>query len=469
MKSKSQTIIKSIFILSLTVLTLSCYLETNNTNSIALSISSHPSLNYTVKAPEDELDTIRIYIYHQDNLYSTPEGKPFIEESITAGNAITITDLPANLPTKIVAAVGITGDYFVPAYYAESDIFTISTGTATNVSLTLVESPLSYSAVVGGKSISGFKKVNGTLFAAEEDGTLYTGTTMELLAKTNASLPENIRVNSISIGKFFDGSGVITEPWCNTTAGIYPIRSNQYNTTFGSGLSAISVIQSGAFNLGDFGIDSAISVFFQTNGGLGGTYITESNYQNPESWLWTDNIDLTAYLTGKPILDFTVSGSNAYFATKLGSFRISSSIVNGSLNIMSIEDIFDLADFFKVTGSDGEDLQITSMEIEGNIIYLGTEDGIWKGNLTDNETVVENLQLIDGTLGKKIAKIQTASTQSKCVFLSMNDIYILQYDTGVVQKLPEAILPGQVHDFQVTSDETLFIAGTNGLSSMSLE
>lgn len=457
------------FIILVLLVPTSCYYEyLPNKTSIEINLNDLHKSGSIHKAPGETYNTARIYIYINNSIYPTPEGERFFEKNTDETKTLTISDLPANIPIRAVIALGIDSENFQPVYYAESDEFIITAGIKNELPFNVKETPLTYSTQLMGKSLPGLLFLNNSLYVAEEKGSLYSGDGLASLSETGAELPEGQKVNSISVGKFYTGSGFAAEPWVNTTEGIYPIRNGSYDTTFSSALSSVSVLESGAFHLGDYGIDSTLSIFFQTNGGLGGTYVLEADYQNPADWEWLDDIDLSDYLTGRPILDFIVSETNAYFATKLGSFRLSSNIIDGTLEVESIDEILDIAQFFDVTNEQGEKLQITAMEISDSKMYLGTENGVWQGDISETEEVILNKTLMEDTAGKYINDIKLSSDAAQCIFTAANTVYILDTTTNELSLLPEAILPGIVLETTISSSGRLFISGTGGLAAMDL-
>jgi len=340
----------------------------------------------------------RIYLLNGTQLVPVGDDTPFKLVALESeDNEVSIGPVPSGPDYQVILALGDiepgVGDteVFVPARYAVSDSFTVVAGQATPIDLTPVESKFSYVPTVFGEDLVGIAKVaRGP--ANPGDVYFYTATTTEAIelntsyaVTARATLPAGEEATGVDVG------ALVTEtypvPWINTDSGLLPyLGGNSFSAAevdFDAdytGESAIPpVLDSGAFRV-ERGSTGYYDLFgwFQTDAGLGGVYDEDDALiggDGPKQWV--ADIDLSEFISGQPITDLVVDigpdGVDAYFASKLGAFKLPKEVLIDGLS--TVPDILDAATFFDVV-VDGEAAVITQLAQVGAKLYLGTNKGV---------------------------------------------------------------------------------------------
>ena len=466
----------------------SCYVSSSFGNSGIRLHFKNSYLTSSARALGDTSNsTARVYLLDSNNaVFPLGEDKEYKESVISsAGTDVNLDNIPAGSGYRVLISIGnlsADGKFLDVAQYGQSEQVSISSGSIADVNITLKDSP--FSKYLKGKEIMGVKinPADNWIYAADSTG-LYSGTDPGSMENNRLSLSDtgtSYEVQSLSIGKVISGTSIIEDQvWLNTDKGILPYNGSSFNTNFSKNLSGVTkILDSGAL---DVSIDTpAVSIFYQVDGGLGGVYVTDSTKDTPKVWDWL-NIDLSDIISGQPVSSFYITDNYAYFATKLGAFRLSADIIT-TYNGNDIPDLMDYADFFSVTDSKGE-IPIISLAgyTSGSDAYLviGTERGAYTVKLTESDP--ENVfattatpELVNGTAGYNITKIAVTSSASYIAMLSDRDLFISNgsavthypFNSGLPGTLTDSGLPGKLTDFTWFNDTELLISGTEGLVSI---
>ncbi|GEM_PF-6052388 len=420
----------------------------------------------------------RVYLIANGEIYPIGDGTDYVETSLsgTSATEVEIPDVPVGPQYQVTISIGdkptVDADFLEVTEYGASDPFSITPGGTTDVSLTPTASP--FSLYLGGTELKGviYNTADSTLYVVS--GTrLYMGASVSGM-DTGTLLPTGYSANSISLGTFFGGAAPKDEPWIDTNMGILPYRNGAFQEDFFSGTISSgtkpSILQSGGVWVNS-NVD--LTVFYQRDGGLGGTYIASDNASTPSNWNWLD-IDLSDVLTGRPILDFFVTANYAYFATKLGAFRLDTKMIQDySVNTSNVPDLMSYADFFKVTDSNGNEIPIISLGYDnGTKIVMGTEAGAYMAELdeasADTPLKAGTISLLEGTGDYEITRVSVSPDGAYIALFSEKDLFVYRQSTGTIVKLPfYSGLPGEITGAAWMPDnKTLVITGEDGMVSV---
>ncbi|NOY07371.1 MAG: hypothetical protein GXP33_00815, partial [Spirochaetes bacterium] len=311
----------------------SCYVSSSFGNS---GIRLHFTNSYTASSAralgDTSNSTARVYLLDSNNaVFPLGESTEYKQSVISStGTDVTLDNIPAGSGYRVLISIGslsADGIFLNVAQYGQSEPVSISSGSTADVSITLTPSP--FSKYLKGKELMGVKinPEDNSIYAADS-ANLYIGTDPGSMENNSLSLPASYEVQSLSIGKVINGSGtIINQVWLNTNKGILPYNGSPFNTAFSTNLidnGDVNILDSGALDIS--ATSPAVSVFYQIDGGLGGVYITDSTKDTPGAWDWL-NIDLSDVISGQPVSGFYITDNYAYFATKLGAFRLSADII----------------------------------------------------------------------------------------------------------------------------------------------
>lgn len=455
-------------------------------------------------------ETYKVVIYYGLDRY---DAEPEI-----SGDELTFTDIPTG-DVRIIVAKGAEDDadgFFYSEAYGQLFI-TIVAGDNGPYDLDLETSEFTPVSLLKGKDVNGLVALEGEFYASTESS-LASGTFAEGQFAMNSGVPAvpgGVTVNSISVGKVYDG--VDPEPdeqiWVNGTwnetdgGGIMPWLpgATDLDTSFSDGfgntdnreggvVTDVTVLHSGAFEASHEGEDS-LAIIFQRDGGIGGVYLTASEFENDASgWPWIiDEIDFDELLADvveegtEFIKDFTVSESSsaAYIATSFVTMKVSEEIVSqeGEVEFTSPDDILN-SEFIAYAPYLGSDVVCIDLGTDGSeeIIYLGTENGLFAGptSADDAEFFDGDGSLVAGTAGYYIQLISaspddpaTADVGSMVAFAARRGenpdlLIIVNNETDAVvdfrglQGLPGTRLSNLVW----LDEETLLVSGDHGVAAV---
>jgi hypothetical protein len=378
-------------------------------------------------------ETYKVVIYYGLDRYDV--------EPTISGSTLTFTGLPTGDARIIVAKGTQSSDgFFYTDEYAQL-YTTIVPGDNPQQNVALEATEFVRAPSLDGANVNGLATLDGSFYASTT-GALTKGSYSEgeVSVADGPEVPEGVAVNSISIGKVYEDSVVTEQVWVNGTwsddydGGIMPWLPGTPNDTldleFSAGFgntdnrdgdpSDVNVLHSGAFDVPD---KDALAIVFQRNGGMGGVYLEENEFDtgsypsNERPWI-IDEINFDELLGDVVeegtdfIKDFAVSESSAaYIITSLVTMKVTEDIVSGDLEFNSADDVLNsesiayapylgFDDVCIDLGSDGTD----------EVIYLGTENGLYTGNVSSRaaEFFDGAPSLVAGTAGYYI-KMVTAS------------------------------------------------------------
>ena len=427
------------------LITVSCTLEpeagSGSGGNLFLTLAGQ------AKGPEE---TARIYlITADDDLVPIGADTDYRDVNIAEGQTtVTISGLPVGPEYQVFFALGEqeTG-YFSVSRYAVSAAFELSPGDNVSVpKLTLLSNPVNNSDQIMGKNLKGVVVDGGGDIFSPSASTLYKGDAIDTMTTTYV-IPSGHSANSISIGANIGGAG--SEVWVNTNRGILPYNGGAgFDEDFSVDLGVVSILDSGAYNNGaDF-------LFFQRDGGLGGIEVTTT----PPAGTWI-NVDISDVITGQPIKDLVVKDTGAtsvaYFASKLGTFSLNSSIfTDGSDDFLDAQ----YSNFIEVGPNNAPVIAMAYDDVAGKFI-LGTEEGVWTS--TDPSA---GSTLVSGTRSKRFTLVAVATT-GRWAALSDHWLYI----DGADDPYPfHAGFPGTITGMAWQNANSLVIAGTEGLVELSV-
>jgi hypothetical protein len=448
-------LIQYLTILVAAVITLSCYWTANlGTSGVQLDFS-----NVQSKAAGD---VVRVYLLADGNLLSVGDTVPYVEEALGSGEQkITIEDLPVGPEYQALVGVGnAAGLIFQVSYYGESKTFELSSGDEITVPVTMKSMPygVTHSTDLAGKELKGVVYSDTNFLYTAEKSRIYAlnpGTlAIDDVAPYDQFGAQSFQGNSLSESAASDWQGFI-----NTDNGILPFdyfgEDWIFNSDFSTALGGEKNLQeSGVFLTG-----SDYNFFFRRKNGLGGVSVISDELGSPGTWRWV-NLELDG------VLDMACSDLYAYYAASGGAFALppniladtTPSIVEHRLNFSAPAKILSLAIIPKVASP--------------SEIYLGTMNGAWEGQITEDDPAVDpNISLgalsqVAETAGYGITQITVSSYFDYTAYLSR--YYLFIREDGLVTRFPFfAVIPGKASGLDWSNDGvTLYIAGSEGLSSL---
>jgi hypothetical protein len=435
--------------LLLLVALASCYwMGDFNTGSVTMDFSQ-------IQA-RASAETVRVYLLANGLLFSAGSGQPFAAEvplGVDDRAVVKIDGLPVGPSYKALVGAGYTdqGVFYVD-YYGESEEFSVSAGDDVTTTARLEYNVdyfygLTYSTDLMGKNLVGVVAGNSNVYAAEANKVYEIDTTGKIQDSYDLANDPNLSshiINSLSR----DGSNYFGDALMNTNMGIVPfgnVEGWSFDPSFSSGLAGDrQIAESGDFDLGN---DRA--VFFRRSDGLGGRYIgvTTGSWRNI-------NVD--------GVTDLTLSNTYAYFAAEGGAFALKWDFLS------------DPQPSFTDSRTDlSTPAQTLSLgyQTSGNILYMGTTDGVWAATIRSEPNDFASLSQIPETAGRAIEMIDISSYYPNLyqAFLSRYSLFIRR--NGTIYIYPFfGVLPGKItgiawsYDF----DTRLYISGTEGLSVLYL-
>ncbi len=428
------------------VLSISCILDSGGSSG---------SVQFTIKGAGD---TARIYLATTGGVLAPIGGdKDYLQVSLSpADTTVTIEGLPAGAEYRAFFSLGCLDEgYFWVDWYEESEPFEISAGTNVEVNLPVLKKTISlglaYAPQLMNKSVKGVVVYSGDIYAPTSN-TLYSSTGIDVTSMASlAPLPGGYEVNSVSLGSDLAPGGVVGTIWLNTNNGIVPSTTvGGLTTNFSTNLGSVSVLGSGAFESGGIWY-----VYYQSDGGLGG--VEDTN--DPLTYAWLD-IDVSDVIQGQPVHDFVIDATSdyGYFATTLGSFRLSSAMIAaGSSDFLGPPPpATPYADFFTV----GANIPVIAIDFDtaSNLFVMGTEDGVWSTAAGQNP-VDDVKSLESGTSGKRFHTVAALNGR----WAARSDLYV--YVDNRAEGIPFNVFPDGITGM-AWSGGKLIIAADEGLISI---
>ncbi len=444
-----------------------CYLAPDEgAGSVGVQLPGSDDPDQTV-VDDEAARTARVYLLSGDSLVDLADTGHLQVNLVDGDQDVSVGPVPAGPGYQVILVLGaLDGGSFTPARFAVSETFTVFAGQANEIT-PLSTQPVDFTAgALDGESLVGVM-TDGTSLYAASSGELFAGTPA-LEFGDGIAVPAGQTVNSLSLGFFFSGSGFAPEPWLNTTTGILPYRGGAFDTDFSSALETNSILSSGSFGVGTAPTRNLYG-FFQLDGGLGGLWVTDANYTTPIAWEWLDEVDLSEVVTGQPVYDFVVDGMDAvYFATKLGSFRLTSDLLTSGAS--TVQDIMDAAEFFTVAVN-GQQMDVTEMALVGDTMYLATAKGVVQGSVVAGEAVLEvaeDAAVIPETANREVLAMAFGSTYGAIL---TNHFLVVTNNREDYEAIPIYVGTGGVPSdiFLDTATGTVLVAGSDGLLAVNID
>ena len=448
-------------------------------------------------------ETYEVAIYYGLDLY---EAAPDI-----TGDELSFADLPTG-DVRIIVARGTADDGF---FYSEAygQLFiTIVAGDNGPYDLDLDPSDFAWVESLKGSDVVGLAKLE----EGEEDDTFYAATAGSLVKGSYLNgtfsnvvdgppVPAGIAVNSISVGKVYNGVDIDEQVWVNGTwnesagGGIMPWVDDDLDyepiTSFSSGFGNpkfrkdetaedLSVEYSGAFEAP--GDEGGLAIVFQRDGGMGGVYLAADEFDVVEypayerPWI-VDEINFEELLADvveegtKFVKDLIVSSesSAAYVVTSIATLKASEEVIS-STSDFEVEDIMssDAIAFAPDLGS-----AIVSIDVAGSgpdeVIYLGTENGLFSG--PSSSTPAEffdggSASLIGGTAGYYVKLVSASPDGDLVAFAARRGgselliIVDIEADDAVDLRDLQGLPGNRLHNLVWLDNSTLAVSGDHGLA-----
>ena len=378
---------------------------------------------------------------------------------------IIIEGIPVGPSYQVLMSIGSQQDgWFDTWEWGESAEFTLEPGVNTPVSMSMQGSPFGNTFDLAGKSLVDVEVVGGTIYTAEA-GTLWDSTS--LFSTFNPTpIEPGYTANSLTEGiDFGTGSARL---WINSNKGVLPFYvtvAPVFDTAFSVKLGAVPVLDSATRPSGSDHV-----VYFRRSGGLGGTFVFSDVPDSPELWEWVN-------LDSEEVYDLitlsSMDGSDGYFAAPGGSFRLPQPFLQDATPTIA-EHKLPLKPPAKVLSWE---LMYDNYG-DGDLLFLGTEDGAWQVSINGGFWEPASLQRIAGTEGEAILMTETFTSAGYqfAAFLSPTALYLYTSMGPSLTRYPLAAgLPGGVTgmDFTVefgssvylmiSSEEGLFYVYVTGL------
>lgn len=433
------TLIIAFFILT------SCYLYYPSQQGSSLVLNFGSLLQYKSLTEDETLIKVYFYTAAESLLYQVQE---FPATDVDENDQLTISEVPLG-EWKLLVAVGAedSNDVFTASKYIEVDVSVTQSETPDPVvPASWTNNPFTFPATLSAKDVKGIVRTDdGNVFAATED-TVYEESAGIFSA---VSMPSdfNRTINSLSPAKFHNSETTLTTNgfFINTNKGIVTFDGNNpspFNTDFSVNLVGADgtkeITRSGAFY--SESVDpNALVVFYQSANELGGGIINDgSNAILPDQYSWVGfSLSETAgLLQENPILDLLVTDSFAYIASKLGTFGVPYTLFAEGGNF-TIDDILTEMIFISDPAIGAALVLSIAYNDSTNKIYLGAQNGVWRGVLNespdgpdDPQVIIENITRIPGTKGINASDVEVSLDGGYAAFISKSRIFILKIVAG---------------------------------------
>jgi hypothetical protein len=435
-------------------------------------------------------ETYRVEVYYGSDLY---EAKDSLNDE-----TIVFEALPTGQATVFVAQGSGAGDNFVASKYGSFEV-TVAPGDNSPQSLTLAEVP--FRTTLAGVGVASVVSMGSDVYVATSSNllkrTAYDAGWSSL--SNGPAVPEGMRDLSLNIASYFTEGGFAPQVWVNGTwsagaGGILPWVGSSLDQSFAAGFSlgsnwssgsvpadsAFTVLRSGSYAVSPADAEDGLAIFYQRNGGLGGVYVTRAAAGNQENWHWImDQIDLSAALGDivtpgqEPILDFAVSDNALYLVTSFTTLRVSKDLLDARPS-----DAQAVLESGYVAFATDVRAAITSIAVNGGKVFLGTNDGLWKGTAgsTDFFAADGPPARVPATTGYRVRTISVSPDGAYVAFISNRDegadfLAVMPVDAPADLRMYRTLegLPGRSLKSIVWLDaSTLLVGGSGGLAALTV-
>ncbi len=429
------------------------------------------------------------YVLTRDGEVIPLNERPALEIVDDTTLEVTINNLLPGAGYRLALSVGYKPEAVLEIdYYGSSQAFSIAAGSNTEVALNLEAAPaFIYLTSTGSPASATVVKntvVGNTVYILD-------GATLKAYVGGSHVLPDQpisiagVTVNSISTGKYFNGTDIADELWLNTTGGIYRGPAGGYAFNMKTGL-APNVTMSGAVEL-----DSHIFGIY-TGGGTAIGFLdaeTQGDFTS-DKWYTLDSVitdyhDQAGIISGIStdiIRSIAVNEDNAvslyYAVTALGTVMGSQELKTVTDDPNFSSDPLTKINPYMMTVADGSSIEVVSSA--GNRVVVGTTTGLYTDVVMTSDAAEILLEIpgkplnglitpISGTAGLSFTalasyKVVVGTNVITAAVSENNDVFIIENGTykktlDAASGVPENARPV----FHMQGDDLyLLLTGTNG-------
>jgi hypothetical protein len=446
------------------------------TDSVSIDLSKAVS-----RAPE--ANTVKIWLAPEGSSSFFNLGDEAVQSlspNADGSYTVTLTRIPVGPTYNIYLSVGTKSDagVFTINETANGRI-SVTGGSTTGVSLAGDDpAALAYTDLAG-TPLKGVVEVNDVLYTTDGAKLYYADGSTLTVDFTEASA-SGYTFNSITEGIY--GAGADSTPYLSANAAdgraLFP-WSDGFQTGFAAGLpNAITppvnilstdIFTSNDVQIGISQIDAGLIISFYDTGTV-----------DPVEWIPVDLgpflEDAGISLTGKlirgltVIVDDTAETGMIYMASKAGNFRKSIDWSENAENSGDTDE--DLGDVFPVETSPLYAERILNIDSpDGEILFLGTSNGLWSAGVTAATSAIEN-ETPRAAAGKRIEILKSGVNYTACVTaLELIVVDNADYTVKTVSFNEGLPVSGKLTgDTGVTGLEwdgdTLYVSGNYGLAKV---
>jgi len=342
---------------------------------------------------------IRIYVLQNGTFVNSTSSAEYVEHSLPTTSGVSSTsysvDLPASTGYKVYVVLGTkdSSGLWTPAYYGQTDTFAISSGVYTTESVTASAVPYAYSYPSSSASSAVY---DGSKLYIVQSGAIYTVASDGSTSKVTTS--NSGTINSLTLGSWFSGSSFASEPWVNTSNGIYALSSSGALVTRYAGISAA---RSGAVAGTINGSSGSLLVYYYGSD-IGEAY-SKDDTQTAVTSAWTSG-SLSSYLNSSAgsslktlisdpssfvksvayvINNSTPANSYGVAATSLGTYLVNSTVLSavGSDVLGWVKSQITGVSSYAFSAPGASTVQFTALAFDSTSsptnLYAGSDSGLY--------------------------------------------------------------------------------------------
>ena len=409
----------------------------------------------------------RVYLLANGNRFALTGTTEYIQVPLSDMESTTVVVDGIPVGPEYTALISVVqqrpGGWFSTEGWGKSvNPFHVVPGETISIPMTFQNSPDFYPAsdLLMEKSLKDVEDIGGIIYAADSEK-LYTD--VFSYPPTEIPIEPTYTINSLSEGLDYTSQYGDPQLWINSNKGILPyvipaVSAPYFDTNFSTALGPVSVLDSSARRTSVLYQHMA---FFRTANGLGGVLIPPST--PPDSWNWINTIhsgitDLfVAY-------GYSLYQGDAYYAASGGAFRLAS-------DFLTDPDLNKHRTLFSAP-SPIISLGLQDISGDGDMIFMGTENGAWSAGPTYDASVISTPKIESGIENFKIYKTAVSEYPYHRAYLSTNYLFIVTVNPAIPSETLSVYpfvsgLPGRITGmtWQYVSGNAyyLFISGEEGL------